>query len=842
MVGLLLLVFVTRGTVSLAIHSDERREVDSIEIESHESPKVFVNTQQFPANNGQIISRYSDEYDDLSLERVHNIGPVSGSQFSAPIQTTSNGPRVQSPNIRNPVLIHSDEHDTFSVEVSLAGILANTQQSAQTTQMASNGGQEPVTSHIGRGKRIFKQPDERHIVSARPGKQVIIRTGATPGSPIQTTSMHNKATYRHSDEHDDYSDEVRSILTPANPNIPSSGPVYRLRSGTEHGSLPWREGEDDVHVQIDPLTKQVVNIRTELRDSIEHDVDFSDQITSRIATLPSMTSPVNANAAGNVQTPLTVNRRLYSQHSDEFDDRSYEVIRGAVNTNQRNGRNFTAPTQGVRLVSRHSDEHDDSLEFVRGIPIGQNRPAAVVPVQTSVTGSHVIGRHSDEVDDISLELVRPIAAVGGAVNPHQVATGVEHLLRHSDEHDSSIEVIGRIENLPFNVPVPTAVQNQGVHLVPTHSGELDDVSLEVHLIRNQTGSGQGVHLISRHSDERYDDASLEVVRQTVLNPGPNPTAPVQGVIQVVSRHSDELGDTSLEVHLIRNQTAPGQIRLLKHSDEHYDVSLEDTGTILNLQNGQILTGQIRPAQTGEQHLIRHSDEVDDVSLEILHTGTSGVQPPMSVSGIVPAIAASATGVEHLLTHSDEQHDISLEDVIRRAPSKVGIMQQTSIPVQQDVLFRDSHEHEDLSLEVDINLLPEIQRLLTNVRTDVKVVLPQVPTQTAPPSSPVVITTAVNQGNLVVEQPRMSRVLKHNVSQELREILANPLFQQKIQEIDSRLKSAPDSSRTKRLIEKYVEALALSSPAPINAATTTTTINSSFYLSLFITYWVSVWFL
>ena len=819
MVGLLLLVFVTRGTVSLAIHSDERRKVDSIEIESHESqqPTVFVNTQ-FPAN-GQIISRYSDEYDDLSLERVHNIGPVSGSQFSASIQTTSNGPRVQSPNIRNPVLIHSDEYDTFSVEVSLAGILANTQQSVQTTQMASNGGQEPATSNIGRGKRIFKQPDERHIVSARPGKQVIIRTGATPGSPIQTTSMHNKATYRHSDEHDDYSDEVRSVLTPANPNIPSSGPVYRLRSGTEHGSLPWREGEDDVHVQIDPLTKQVVNIRTELRDSLEH-----EQLS---------------NAAGNVQTPLTVNGRLYSQHSDEFDDRSYEVVIGA-------GANLTTPsTHGVRLVSRHSDEHDDSLEIVRGIPIGQNRPAAVIPVQTSVTGSHVIGRHSDEVDDISLELVRPIAAVGGAVNP-QVATGVEHLLRHSDEHDGSIEVIGRIENLPLNVPVPTAVQNQGVHLVPTHSGELDDVSLEVHLIRNQTTSGQGVHLISRHSDERYDDASLEVVRHTVLNPqnGPNPNAPVQGVIQVVSRHSDELGDTSLEVHLIQNQTAPGQVRLLKHSDEHYDASLEDTGTIFNLQNGQILTGQVRPVQTGEQHLIRHSDEVDDVSLEIHHIVTSGVQPPMAVSGIVPAIAASATGVEHLLTHSDEQHDISLEDVIRRAPSKVGIMQQTSIPNQQDVLFRDSHEHEDLSLEVDINLLPEIQRLLTNVRTDVNVVLPQVPTQTAPPSSPVVITTAaaVNQGNLVVEQPRMSRVLKHNVSQELREILANPLFQQKIQEIDSRLKSAPDSSRTKRLIEKYVEALALSSPAPINAATTTTTINSSFYLSLFITFWVSVWFL
>jgi hypothetical protein len=67
------------------------------------------------------------------------------------------------------------------------------------------------------------------------------------------------------------------------------------------------------------------------------------------------------------------------------------------------------------------------------------------------------------------------------------------------------------------------------------------------------------------------------------------------------------------------------------------------------------------------------------------------------------------------------------------------------------------------------------------------------------------------------------------------ILTNPVFQQQIQEIDVRLKRAP-AARSKRLMEKYAHALALSSSSTNNTAPAT--INSSFFLSLLIT-WISV---
>lgn len=895
-------MIITRKIDASPIHSDETRGVDSME--SHEflsdvspgreNPNVFINTQQFQGG-GQLMSRYSDEHHDFSIEQVRAILASAGQL--APTQT-NNGPAgqmtgLQTPNMRNPVLIHSDEHD-FSDELSLLGILPNAQQqSSSTTPMASSttgtaaAGQEP-----NRGQRIFnKQPDERYIVSARPGKQVIIRTGSILGSPIQTTSIH-KATYGHSDEHDDYSDEVRSILAPPNTqnNVPANnggritanipGSVYRLRSNRP-ASLPWREGEDDVQVQIDPVTKQVVNIRTELRDSLEHDVDFSDAITSRIVVSPTLVvSPVNTN--GNVQ-PTPLNGRLLSAlHSDELYDDSYEV---KVNLNRPNGQNLTGP---VHFISRHSDEHDDSLEMVRGIPsAGQVRP--VLPVQTAVNGERfIVGKHSDEVDDFSLEdyhdAVRsgrtqlPIASAGLPT----VTTGVEHLLRHSDEHDSSsIELIRSLGNLPGIAQSPMVQQQgvQGVQLIQKHSSELDDTSVEVILVRNQTGSG--LHLISQNSDEH--DISLEVVRP-VLNPqiGQNPAAavtPVQG-LQVISRHSHEDDDISLEVQLIRNETAPGHVtRVLKQSDERHDTSLEVAGAILNLQNGQV-AAEVRPVQSqiipGE-HLLRHSDEVDDISLELHHVTSGIIPPPITVGGIVPAVPA-ATGVEHRLIHSSDERDISLEDVIVRAPgvpiaSQVGMIQLA--PAQQglqqlrdsdehdnskerlgqlllsgnlngSVTFpRDSLERDDLSLEVDINLLPEIQRLFRNVKID-GAPLPEVQSPpaaaavTVAPATAAPVTAVNNQGNQAVQ--RMSRLLKQNVTLELREILANPVFQQKIQELDRRLKSAPDS-RGKRLIEKYAEALALSSSSPsshFNSAATSPTINSCLYLSLLITYWVSLW--
>jgi hypothetical protein len=74
---------------------------------------------------------------------------------------------------------------------------------------------------------------------------------------------------------------------------------------------------------------------------------------------------------------------------------------------------------------------------------------------------------------------------------------------------------------------------------------------------------------------------------------------------------------------------------------------------------------------------------------------------------------------------------------------------------------------------------------------------------------------------------------NDMSLDFQGILTNPVFQQQIQEIDVRLKRAP-AARSKRLMEKYAHALALSS----TNNTAPATINSPFFLSLLIT-WISV---
>lgn len=113
-------------------------------------------------------------------------------------------------------------------------------------------------------------------------------------------------------------------------------------------------------------------------------------------------------------------------------------------------------------------------------------------------------------------------------------------------------------------------------------------------------------------------------------------------------------------------------------------------------------------------------------------------------------------------HSDEMRDDSSAE---RAPSQ------------------NSDEQDDHSLEVNVRLLSKIKRILrTELRKQEK-------------------------------RPKMEFFQhseeQNDISLELNDILKNPLFQQKIHEMDGRLKSAPEA-RGKRLIEKYAEALAISS--------------------------------
>jgi hypothetical protein len=175
-------------------------------------------------------------------------------------------------------------------------------------------------------------------------------------------------------------------------------------------------------------------------------------------------------------------------------------------------------------------------------------------------------------------------------------------------------------------------------------------------------------------------------------------------------------------------------------------------------------------------------------------------PQNTVGGMAPSLA----GIAHILRDSDEFQDISVER---------GFVMGQNGRIQSTVqLSRDSNEYDDGSLEVNLNLLPQIRSLLNN----------QLQTQ----------------HQVVSNNPRM--VFFHqddqdnDMSLELQGILTNPWFQQQIQEIDVRLKRAP-AARSKRLMEKYAHALALSSPSTNSAPAT---IHSPFFLSLLIT-WISV---
>lgn len=122
-------------------------------------------------------------------------------------------------------------------------------------------------------------------------------------------------------------------------------------------------------------------------------------------------------------------------------------------------------------------------------------------------------------------------------------------------------------------------------------------------------------------------------------------------------------------------------------------------------------------------------------------------------------------------HSDEvRDDISMETTMKQKNR-----------TQQ--LSRDSNEQDDQSLEVNFRFLSKIKRIMR----------PELQKQEQRPS-------------MVFFQHSEE---ENDASRELNNILTNPIFQQKMQEIDGRLKSAPEA-RGKRLMEKYAEALAISS--------------------------------
>ena len=171
-------------------------------------------------------------------------------------------------------------------------------------------------------------------------------------------------------------------------------------------------------------------------------------------------------------------------------------------------------------------------------------------------------------------------------------------------------------------------------------------------------------------------------------------------------------------------------------------------------------------------------------------------PQNTMGGIIPSVTSGL----NQFRDSDEFQDISVERDL--------VLNQNGQLQPRVHISRDSKEIDDTSLEVNWNLLPSIRNLLNSqLRNHHQV---------------------NNNPKMVFFQHDES---ENDISLEFQDILTNPVLQQQIQEIDQRLKRAP-AARGKRLMEKYAEALALSSGA------TPATMNFSFFLSFLIT-WISV---
>jgi hypothetical protein len=150
--------------------------------------------------------------------------------------------------------------------------------------------------------------------------------------------------------------------------------------------------------------------------------------------------------------------------------------------------------------------------------------------------------------------------------------------------------------------------------------------------------------------------------------------------------------------------------------------------------------------------------------------------------------------------------------------------------------QNSDENDDnSSLEIDLSKLTDIQRILTDIKTEEVILSPRVSpvTVTETPQfftdakpieliletenltttiPPVPVTEARSQNDSLSRQP----VSSDEVTMKLKELLANPVVQLRLEAIDGRLKSTK-SARVKRLIEKYLAALAKLSTSGASAS-------------------------
>ena len=298
-------------------------------------------------------------------------------------------------------------------------------------------------------------------------------------------------------------------------------------------------------------------------------------------------------------------------------------------------RNRTTPaiqtlTRGKTLSRQHSFDFDDSLENSRGAPSKPAFRPRPVPVVSRIGRVQTPIVHSDE--DISTEF-RFGTSTPDAVSVTQQLAGspaatespLRAIFRHSDEQDDiSLELRDRVPS----AMAPTAVDGR------------EDVSFEVVFDRvNQTAT-----VVAVHSNERDDDSSLELRDRVVAAPEIPVTqfddddvsfeiVQFNQTATLVHSSNERDHDSSLEVVVPVapvNQTET--VLLSLHSDEDDGFSFE------------MIDGVLRRVVKNQTSRIDHHSAEGDFSAEIrAHLATAGrnVVP-------VPTRSSSPFGTEQIV--------------------------------------------------------------------------------------------------------------------------------------------------------------------------------------------------
>ncbi|KAK4004544.1 hypothetical protein OUZ56_006278 [Daphnia magna] len=571
--------------------------------------------------------------------------------------------------------------------------------------------------------------------------------------------------------------------------------LSRLQTTTTTTSIPIADHSDE---QVDSGT-QTTPPSSQTPAATSSDSNEQDDMNNGTETTTDR-SQVTLKYSNRYRT--TTVRNLTLENSDEQEDDSVSTTEMTSSFQIPSTTKTTPLTPASKLVADKAtvsseianlERKDRAIIYNAKTNVIVNQPDKFeTTTSVPITQNYFMARHSDELDD------------------------------DSDDEDISSILYTYIEFRTTALPTASEVDED-------NSAEVDDFSLE---------SKDSVTEEPEHK-AAGDDRVAIVSPEDVSTASKSDDVSAEFII-VVTNNSEST----------RNKTAAflRGAKLLMDSDEGNDVSTEGEGSG-DVANEEINQYQTTPVQQDARVV---SDEGDDASAETeisrdITNRTSPVEQSIAESEERSNVSTDSevSGSKHDVKMNTESQTESVEqDVDLVTESDEGNTTSAEVEVnngalsdnREDVnktsaeLAQDSDEKDESSLEVDVSKLPDIKRLLTDVgessteaedktaavQSESHVLFPDieklfkldVDNQTAAPAR------STNQ-TLIEEANK-----KKEVNMKIRELLTNPKVQERLQErlqaIDGRLKDSK-SARVKRLIEKYLAALAKLSPSS-NSAT------------------------